>query len=456
MVFLKRKRLIIWLFKAYFKKWGKTIGVSFAVGILLFLLLFTNRNFLASKLVFTTSERVGVAGIYSKQDFPNDLPDFILDKLSRGLTRVDGRGNVLPDIAKRWDIKDGGKTFVFYLKDNVYFSDGKPVDSSSINYNFSDVTIEKPSKQVIVFKLKEKYSPFLVTLANNKVFKKNFVGVSDFELKKVKENAGFIDYIDLYSQKDRKAIKYDFYDTQDLLKNGYLLGEVDRIVDINDPIYNGRIDLTKFKNSNTTKAPNNSKIVTIFFDNQDPVLSDKKVRKALAYSLPNDFSEGKRNYTPYIPDFWANNPLEIYQKDVELSKALLQESSASQSGKTKITLKTLPQYKNVADEIAKEWRLVDFDTKVEVVDVIPDVYQAFLGDLPVLKDPDQYTLWHSGQVNNITHYKNLRIDKLLEDGRQTYDRSERKQIYTDFQKYLVDDMPAAFLFLPYTYTISRN
>lgn len=456
MIFVKRKRLIFWLFRAYFKKWGKTIGISFVVGILLFLLLFLNRNFLTSRLSVARNESIGVAGIYSKQNFPNDLPLFILKKISRGLTKVNDKGEILPDIAQRWDIKDEGKTFIFYLRGNIYFSDGKPVDSSSINYNFSDVTIEKPSKQIIVFKLKYKYSPFLVTLANNKVFKKNYVGVSDFEVKKVKDNGGFIDYIELYSRQERKTIKYDFYDTQDLLKSAYVLGEVGSVVDINDLSYNEKIDLSKFKNSSIVKRPNTEKIVTVFFDNQDPLLSDKKVRKALAYSLPNEFLEGKRNYTPYSSFSWANNPSEFYQKDIEFSKLLLEESSASQSGKTKITLKTLPQYKSLAEKIAKDWKVINFDTKVEVVQAIPDIYQAFLGDLPVLQDPDQYTFWHTGQPNNITHYKNLRIDKLLEDGRQTYDRSKRKEIYTDFQKYLIDDMPAAFLFMPYTYTITRN
>lgn len=60
------------------------------------------------------------------------------------------------------------------------------------------------------------------------------------------------------------------------------------------------------------------------------------------------------------------------------------------------------------------------------------------------KDPDQYILWHSDQVNNIVRYKNLRIDKLLEDGRSVTNINERKEIYSDFQKYLMDDLPASF------------
>ncbi len=442
--------------RAYLKRWGKIISVSFLLGVAIFFIIFSNRNFLFSKLSFARSESIGIAGIYSKQDFPNNLPDVVLTHISRGLTKVNNKGQVVADIAEKWEIKDGGKTFIFYLKPNILFSDGKRLDSSQINYNFADVTIEKPTKQIIVFKLKNKYSPFLVTLANHKVFKKNYIGVSDYSIKKVKENGGFIDYIELYSQKERKSIKYDFYDNQELLKSAYVLGEVSKIVDINDINYEGRVDLSKFKNTSVARNVNEDKIVTIFFDNQDPLLSDKKVRKALAYSLRNSFDEGKRVYGPYRTGFWANNPSEIYQQDIEYSNLLLKDSEASKSGKIKITLKTLPQYKNLAEAISKDWKKINFETKIEVTGAVPDFYQAFLGDLPVLKDPDEYTLWHTGQNNNITHYKNLRIDKLLEDGRTTYGESERKEIYTDFQKYLVDDMPAAVLFVPYTYTIWRN
>jgi peptide/nickel transport system substrate-binding protein len=67
-------------------------------------------------------------------------------------------------------------------------------------------------------------------------------------------------------------------------------------------------------------------------------------------------------------------------------------------------------------------------------------------------------LWHSSQIqiNNISKNKNVRIDKLLEDGRKTNDLEERKKIYADFQKYLLEDPPAAFLYFPYEFTVARK
>lgn len=455
MIFLKRKRLIFWLLRAYIKKWGKTILASFILGFAVILFLFFNKNFLFSKLPVINNQSIGVAGVYSKRDLPNNLPDVIQSKASRGLTKISDKGEVLPDLAKSWEVKDDGKTFIFYLKEGVKFSDGHEVDSKSINYNFQDVSITRPAKHVIIFKLKEKYSPFLVTLANYKVFKKDYVGVSNYKIGEIKTNGEFIRSIELSSSVDKEKIQYIFYDTQEALKHAYVLGEVTSIVDINSLDYQGKVKLDTFKNTNVSKNINSNKIVTLFFNNSDSTLSDKKIRKALAYSLPDNFKDGKRTHTPYKEGYWFNNPLETYKKDLEYVSIQLEDTKATKSAMV-IDLKTLPQYESLAKEISKYWKEVGINTKIETVDGVPSNYQIFLGELPVLKDPDQYTLWHTGQSSNITNYKNLRIDKLLEDGRQIYAQGERKKIYDDFQKYLIDDMPAAFLFFPYTYTLSRK
>ena len=176
----------------------------------------------------------------------------------------------------------------------------------------------------------------------------------------------------------------------------------------------------------------------------------------MAYSIPDSFPDGKRTHTPYRLEYWFNDETQSYSKDIEYARLLLDQTDATKSAGIKIEIKTLSQYKSLAEFLSKEWKRIGINTKIEVVDGVPSSYQAFLGELPVLKDPDQYTLWHTGQTSNITNYRNLRIDKLLEDGRRTYDKEERKRIYSDFQKYLLDDMPAAFLFFPYTYTLNRK
>src|SRR5690606_4458758 len=111
----------------------------------------------------------------------------------------------------------------------------------------------------------------------------------------------------------------------------------------------------------------------------------------------------------------------------------------------------------VAEEIAAQWRAVGVETQVHVVQTVPADFQAFLTVFEPPKDPDQYTLWHSTQTgSNITNFNNSRVDKLLEDGRLELNTQERRQIYLDFQRFLVEETPAIFLFNPSTVTITKQ
>lgn len=451
MLFLKKRRLITWLITAYLKRWGKSIFLFFGVGLLVFLIVVLNLSFIESKLPFSTNTSIGLVGSY-----PSDkLPQVILNRVSIGLTKVAEDGSINPGAAKSWQIKDGGKTYVFYLYDNLRFTDGKKLDSYSINYNFSDVKVEKPDQYTIIFKLKDVYAPFLVTVSENKILKNNFIGIGPYKITDIKVNGGFIQSTEIQSVKNPKEIyTYKFTDTQDGVKTSFVLGEINQADGINNLSYNN-LNLKDFNNLTVKQNVDYGKLVTLFYNNQDNILSDKRVRKALAYSLPSDFIQGQNNYTPFSPKLWASEPItNPYIQDFDHSKLLLE--SASQSAGLKLVIKTLPQYRKVAQEISASWKKAGVDSQVEVVDFVPDNFQIFLGDILMLKDPDQYALWHTGQPSNISNYRNLRIDKLLEDGRKTIDTAERKRIYANFQKYLLDDAPASFLFFPYNYQINRK
>jgi peptide/nickel transport system substrate-binding protein len=85
-------------------------------------------------------------------------------------------------------------------------------------------------------------------------------------------------------------------------------------------------------------------------------------------------------------------------------------------------------------------------------------FELLMYEIEVTVDPDQYNLWHSIQKEypnlNLSGYEFSRVDILLEEGRRKIDRKERKEDYALFQKYLIDDMPAIFLYRPsYVYVV---
>ena len=453
-----RRRLIFWLIKAYIKKSGKTVILSFLLGLVIFFaVVFSSRYFTHLLPSLTRRQTIGIVGAYTQ----DNLPPAIVDKLSEGLTVVDANGVIKPGIAASWDIMDNGKTYKFHLKQNQHFNNGKLVTSKTINYDFSDVTEERPDDNTIVYKLKDAYAPFLVTVSRP-IFEEGFAGVGDYDLEKIKLNGNFVQSLTLIAVHDRQAIiDYEFYPTDDALKTAYMLGEVTEVDGITSTASDS-LSLQNFSNTTITKKADYTQLITLFFNNEDNNLSDKKVRLSLTYALPDTFKEGKRAYLPYPPNsvYFNNDQVDDYKQDFAHAKLLLlpdQNSSGSgQKAPTNITLKTLKQYRPAANAIAAAWKNLGITTKIEEVEGIPNDYQTFLGDFSIPNDPDQYTLWHSDQANNITHYKNLRIDKLLEDGRKTDGQDQRKKIYADFQKYLLEDAPAAFLYFPDVYTIERK
>lgn len=386
------------------------------------------------------------------------LPSSILSQVSSGLTSVDPNGKPIPNIAKSWKISNDNKAYLFNLKNDVFFTDGTNLTSDLISYNFSDVFIERPDKYTIIFKLKDIYAPFLVT-ASRPILKKGFVGVGDYKITDIKINGNFVESVTLINRKNSGQTRsYHFYPSEEALKLGYMIGEVSQIEGVTDLRFQGH-NFGNFSNSEIKKDVDYEKLVTIFYNTQDSVLSDKKIRNALSYAIPDSFAYGERSNLPFSPFDWANQEGNFTSnQDFVHAKLLLSagNNSASRSAVPKLEIKVFPKYKTVAENIAESWKKIGIETNIDVVNNRPSIFQIFLGDFNVPPDPDQYSIWHSNQENNITNYKNLRIDKLLEDGRKTVDINSRKKIYADFLKYFLDDSPASFLYFPYEYTVTRK
>jgi len=450
MIFLKRRRLVFWLFKAYLKKWSKTIVLSIALGLIFFFIIRFGLNIFIPLLPFSHQETVGMVGAYSVDDLPNS----ILANVSMGLTQIDDKDRIKPAAASSWEIKNGGKTYVFHLKRNLFFTDGTKLTSDLVKYNFSDVTTEKLDDYTIVYKLKYGYAPFLVTVSQP-IFKKGFIGLGDYKITSININGSFVQSINLLSTKDiAKELSYQFYPTSEALKTAYVLGEISKAVNLPNVNFKAS-DFYKFKNTEVEKKINDQVLTTLFFNVSDKDLSDKRLREALSYAIPDNFTQGQRNYGPFLPNSWVDQGnLQKNTEDIEHAKTLMNLTASASSG-ISLELKTLPQYQDLAEKLKNEWKKIGIDVKIEVVKSLPNNFQVFLGEFTLPKDPDQYTLWHSDQINNITNYKNLRIDKLLEDGRQTTDIAQRQTIYADFQKYLLDDPPAVFLMFPYAYDLTK-
>ncbi|MBT5793544.1 MAG: peptide ABC transporter substrate-binding protein [Deltaproteobacteria bacterium] len=60
----------------------------------------------------------------------------ILTNIMEGLTQYDSNMEPVPAIAKRWEISKNGKMITYYLRDDVFWTDGKPVTAHDFEYSW--------------------------------------------------------------------------------------------------------------------------------------------------------------------------------------------------------------------------------------------------------------------------------------------------------------------------------
>lgn len=426
-------RYIIRLIQAFLKRFKVIIFISIFVGILCFLVL----NFLLPNFS-SENRKIGVVGRYTT----DNIPDEITSKLSRGLTKVDISGNVNPAITKSWESSDGGKTWTFYIDENAKWQDGKKIISNDINYEFSDARIERIDDTTIKFILDSNFAAFPI-IVSKPLFKKGLIGTNEWKIKNISMVGGYLQKLTITNNKNDK-ITYKFFPSEERLRLAFKLGEIDIIEKIQDPS-----PFETWKVVNIEKEVGYNNFVAIFFNTEDEKLSDKSVRQNLAYLIDKSSFIDERALGPISPNSWSYNPqVKQYSKDLEKAKDIKD---------TKIILSTLPNLLKTAERIKKDWEEAGVICEIQIVTNVPENYQAFLATVDIPKDPDQYSLWHSTQTaTNISRLKNPRIDKLLEDGRRELDKEIRKKIYLDFQRFLVEEVPAVFLYHPTFYTISRK
>jgi len=382
----------------------------------------------------------------------DNLPSSILEYVSSGLTSINEKGEVSPAISSSWENQDGGKTWIFHIGEGKTWQDGKEIVSSDIQINFSDVAVDKPDPKTIVFKLQTPFSPFPVILSKP-IFKKGFLGTGEWKVKKVTVAGNIVEQINLTKPEEKDMI-FKFYPTEERAKLALKLGEVDKLLDIFNPEpFDG------WKTLDVQKKIDYGRFTAVFFNTaKEKKASDKTLRQVLTYAIDKRKFPSARALGPISPNSWAYNPqVKPYDYDLAKAKDMMKDLSKEIQNNLLLNIATTPILLTEAEEIARNWRDLGITVNVQVTSGIPDNFDAFLAILDIPRDPDQYSLWHSSQeATNISNYKNPRIDKLLEDGRTVTNESERKKIYLDFQRFLVEDSPAVFLYHPTSYTITRK
>ncbi len=209
--------------------------------------------------------------------------------------------------------------------------------------------------------------------------------------------------------------------------------------------------------------------------------SDKRVRQAINFALDKQeiidgvlLGLGRVCTGPYPAESWAyNKGVKPTPYNPKKAKVLLSEAGwcdtdkdgwLDKNGKrfefTLITNQGNQQRALVAQIIQRRLKEVGIKVKIKILEwstfltefINKRKFEAVILGWGLGRDPDNYDIWHSSKTKegefNFISFKNKEIDRLLDEGRRTFNQDKRKEIYNRIHKFLYDEQPYCFLYVP--------
>ncbi|MBU1292357.1 hypothetical protein KKH07_02705 [Patescibacteria group bacterium] len=389
-----------------------------------------------------------------------------------------------------------------------------PEYKSPLKNNWQSVQVEKIDEFSIRIKLNNVYAPFLHNLTVGILPKHLWAGISatnfplaQYNLKPI--GSGPYQFKEFKKNDDGQVKSMEF-----IRNENYYLGDGPYIKNISILFYENQTDLIKayqkrqinglsfLSSSNQSNLRNNVQIhqidlpiyYAVFFNQtKNKALADKTVRLALSYATNKQeiiekvlTNQGQIVDSPLLKNWpgYSEN-IKIYDFALEHAQNILEEAGWKDEDEDNIREKTInnqetklefdlvasnwPEFQQTAEILKEQWEKIGAQINLIIIEATdiqqeylrPRDYQALLFGEVLSAQPDPFAFWHSTQKKdpglNIAFYENSKVDKLLEEARQTTDQEEQNEKYAKFQELLIDDAPAVFLYSPtYLYPVNKK
>jgi peptide/nickel transport system substrate-binding protein len=416
----------------------------------------------------------------------------ILQMTHASLVRRDAAGNTVPDLAASWEEKSRTE-IVFRLRAGARFHDGRPVSSADIRYTFEWILdpknlsphrsiygvisrIETPDPQTVIFHLKEPFAPFIVGMTRgivpagtgargyDPVPGAGAYKVDDFRMDEAISLSRHESYYGGPPAIAKVAVKFQSDSNVRFLE--LKKGSVNFVLNGIDP---DLLPAAMKTPGLAIEEAEGSNVSYLGFNLRDPVLSDIRVRRAIAMAIDREtivrtIWKGHADLADSIlaRGFWAHaEGLPRIRHDPAEAMRLLDAAGLSDPDgagpKTRFSLsyKTSQNElrRRIAAVIQEQLRLIGISVEVQSLewgsffsDIKKGNFQLYSLTWVGIADPDIFHYaFHSSQVPpegaNRGRYANPEIDGLLAAGRRESSREKRKAIYRKVQEILSRDLP---------------
>lgn len=453
----------------------------------------------------------------------NEIDRDLVSLVFSSLTRVDEHAEIVPELARRWEISEDGLAYTFYLRQDVRWHDGAPFSADDVVFTVQaiqdpdfqglpdvsepwlPVTVEKLDRYTVRFTLEEPFAPFLdyttvgilpahllgsvpAALLPSSRFNLRPIGTGPFMLSEISAQHIILEtnphwyrrrpYLD--------KIEFTFYSDYPSIFTAHERGEVAGVSRVWPDLLD---EVRDDKALNLYSAPL-SGYTLLFLNLARPLFEEQAVRQALLWALDRQGlvdqvlgGQGIVIHSPIMPNVWAyEENLPRYGHDPEKAGALLEAAGwvdtdgdgVREKGDLRLEFELLtnddPTRERLAQEISRQWAAVGVRADLRVAGWPEPVatalrmrqFDVLLGSWGALPpDPDPYPHWHSSQASedgqNYANYINDDTDMLLEEARRVNDRARRVELYREFQRAFVEDVPALLLYQPvYNYAVDER
>jgi len=424
--------------------------------------------------------------------------------LFSSLLERDAQMNLHGDLAESWSIPDP-LTYTFHLRHGVRFHDGRPVTSADVKATFDFIrdpanrspkrgafrlvtAIDAPDPVTVIFHLKEPYASFPINLIRPTTGIVPAKSGADFARKPI--GSGAFRFVS-QSQDEEVVVERnpDYFGGAPSLARIRFRIVPDAIVRALE-LRKGSADI-EFSSLAPDMIPILAKesylmvsersgvnLTYLGMNLEDPILKRREVRQALAYAtdratLIRYLLHGQAQVANTIlpPTHWAyESNVTQYALDQARAGQLLDSAGFPREAngiRLRLTLKTSidEQYRLMGAALQDQWRRAGIQLELRPLEQATLLSDAAKGNfqLNLLRwigannDPDFLEFAFSSKRfppdgANRGHYRNPRIDALTDQIRTEMDQEKRKQLCSEAQKILADDLP--YLPLWFTDTIS--
>lgn len=408
------------------------------------------------------------------------------------LLRRDEHYRLQPHLAERWEVPNP-LTYVFHLRRGVRFHDGRPLTARDVKWTFDSLRdgtvrsakastfrfverIDTPDEWTVVFRLKEPYSTLpwnvsggamgIVPAGSKEEMKEKPIGSGPFRFVSLAQDREvIIERNDNYWGEKPKLRRVRFAVVPDTTTRVLELRKGSADLAINALTADMIADIRREGRLVVEQAPG-SIYSYLALNLDDPILKDARVRKALAYAIDRrpvlhdlwrDQARAAASVLP--PEHWAYEAgVATYDHDPARARALLDEAGypAKNGVRFHLVMKTSTEETTrlLAAVLQQQLREVgialdirSFEFATFYADVVRGAFQLYsLRWIGGNEDPDIFEhVFHSSSFPpkraNRGHYRNARMDALIDQGRREVDPEKRRVLYAEVQRIVADDLP---------------